>query len=187
MKIRESGMPEEKEWKEYFSPSDALRLLGLNGSTQDVVDFGCGYGTFSIPTAKIIRGKIYAFDIEPEMIKIVKMKAKENNLDNVVPILRDFILDGSGHKDLHFDYAILFNVLHAEKPKKLLKEAYRILRLGGRLGIIHWNHDETTPAGPPMDIRPKPEQCRQWAESVGFTFKQGFDLKPYHFGIVMIK
>ena len=180
-------MPEEKEWNEYFNPSEALRLLGLNESTLDVADFGCGYGTFVIPAARIIRGKIYAIDIEPEMIKIVERKAKENHLNNVVPILRDFMSDGSGLEDLSFDYVILFNILHVDEPKKLLKEAYRILRLGGGIVIIHWNHDETTPAGPPMDIRPRPEQCRHWAESIGFSLEQEFDLKPYHFGIVMRK
>ncbi len=51
-------------------------MLGLNNSTVDVADFGCGYGTFTISTAKIIQGKIYAFDIDPEMIEVVKKKSK---------------------------------------------------------------------------------------------------------------
>jgi ubiquinone/menaquinone biosynthesis C-methylase UbiE len=38
----------------------------------NVADFGFGYGTFTIPAAKIISGKIYAFDIEPEMIEAEK-------------------------------------------------------------------------------------------------------------------
>ena len=45
-----------------------------------MADFGCGYGTFTIPAARIISGKIYAFDIEPEMIKAVEQKAKTLNL-----------------------------------------------------------------------------------------------------------
>ena len=76
LKIRESGMPEEKEWNEYFDPSEILRLLGLNESTLDVADFGCGYGTFTIPAARIIRGRIYAIDIEPEMIKISRKESQ---------------------------------------------------------------------------------------------------------------
>ena len=46
----------------------------------DVVDFG-GYGTFTIPAARIVRGKIFASDIEPEMIKIIEKKAKLNNIE----------------------------------------------------------------------------------------------------------
>ncbi|HJX23995.1 MAG TPA: class I SAM-dependent methyltransferase [Candidatus Bathyarchaeia archaeon] len=180
-------MPKEKEWKEYFSPSEALRLLGLSENTLDAIDFGCGYGTFTIPAARIIRGRIYAIDIEPGMIETVGRKAKENNLNNVIPILRDFMSEGSGLEDISVDYAMLFNILHVDEPVKLLKEAHRILRFGGGLGIIHWNHDETTPAGPPMNIRPRSTQCRHWAESVGFDFEKEIDLRPYHFGIVMRK
>ena len=152
-----------------------------------MADFGCGYGTFTIPAARIISGKIYAFDIEPEMIKAVKRKAKTLNLGNVEAIVRDFISEGSGLKDASVDYVFLFNILHLEKPESLLKESYRILKPGGKVGIIHWNYDSTTPRGPPMEIRPRPEQCRSWAESVGFIFDQKLDLKPYHYGLVLIK
>jgi hypothetical protein len=44
------------------------------------------------------------------------------------------------------------------QPEGLLREAYRILSHGGRLGIMHWNYDPATPRGPSMDIRPGPEQ-----------------------------
>lgn len=187
MKIRESDMPNEGEWNAFFDPTKALKLLGLNSSIVDVADFGCGYGTFTIPAAKIIAGKIYAFDIEPEMIDVVKRKAKTLNLGNVEAIQRDFISEGSGLRDESVDYVFLFNVLHLEKPELLLNESHRILKQGGKVGIIHWNYDSTTPRGPPMAIRPRPEQCRRWAESVGFVFEQKFDLKPYHYGLVLNK
>jgi ubiquinone/menaquinone biosynthesis C-methylase UbiE len=180
-------MPKEEEWTHFFDPQRALTLMGLNSSIVDVADFGCGYGTFAIPAAKIIAGRIYAFDIEPEMIRNLKKKAKALNLDNVEAILRDFVSDGSGLEDASVDYVFLFNVLHVEKPERLLNESYRILKFGGKVGIIHWNYDEETPRGPPMEIRPKPEQCRSWAESAGFIFEQKLDLKPYHYGLVLRK
>jgi hypothetical protein len=61
------------------------------------------------------------------------------------------------------------------------------LKFGGKVGIVHWNYDTAMPAGPPMDIRPRPEQCKRWAESVGFIFEKKFDLKPYHYGLVLKK
>jgi len=184
--IRESDLPEEQEWNKYFDPSKILRLLGLSESTLDVVDVGCGYGTFTIPAAGIIRGKIYAIDIDPEMIKTVENKARINNLGNVVGVLRDFVSKGSGLEDSSVDYVMFFNILHAENPENLLTEACRILKLGGRLGIIHWIYDEAI-SGLPLGIKPKPEDCRRWAESVGFSFEYQVDLKPYHFGILMRK
>jgi len=187
MKVRESGMPEEGYWEGFFSPDNILKRMGINARIKDVADFGCGYGTFSIPAARLAGGKVYAIDIEPEMIEVIKRKIKENGLNNIQTILRDFISNGSGLDDESVDYAMLFNILHAEEPEKLLREAYRILRKGGKLGIIHWNYDPATPRGPSMVIRPKPEQCIEWAESVGFEFLQKYDLKLYHYGIVMRK
>ena len=46
-----------------------------------------------------------------------------------------------GLRNASVDYVFLFNILHGEKPEQLLKESYRILKLGGKVGIIHWNYD----------------------------------------------
>jgi len=187
MKIRESGMPECEMWERFFDPAKILTTLGLNSQTGDVAEFGCGYGTFTIPSAKIIKGKIYALDIEPDMIRITNEEAKKNGLNNVQAILRDFMAEGSGLPDGSVDYVMLFNILHLEKPMVLINEAKRILKEGGKLGIIHWNYDPTTPRGPSMDIRPKPEDCIRWAVSAGFSKAARHDLKPYHYGIVLTK
>jgi ubiquinone/menaquinone biosynthesis C-methylase UbiE len=186
LKIRESGLPEEREWITFFRPTETLKLLGLAGTALDVADFGCGYGTFTIPAARIVRGKVYAIDIEPEMLETVERKARKEGLNNVVPMHRDLMSEGSGLEDLSVDYVIIFNILHGEEPENLLKEAFRVLSLGGRVGIIHWNYDEKV-SGLPLNIKPRATDCRRWAESVGFGFEQEFDLKPYHFGIVMRK
>jgi len=75
------------------------------------------------------------------------------------------------------------------QPEGLLREAYRILSHGGRLGIMHWNYDPATPRGPSMDIRPRPEQCRNWAQDAGFRIQvfNKIDLPPYHYGWAMEK
>ena len=187
MKIRESGMPQREMWEKFFDPLKIFARLGINKQTIDVAEFGCGYGTFTIPAAKIVKGKIYAFDIEPDMIRMTDEEAKKQGLNNVQSVLRDFITEGSGLPDESVDYVMLFNILHLEKPIVLLREAKRILRAGGKLGIIHWNYDPATPRGPSMDIRPKPEDCLRWAQSAGFTEPVQYDLKPYHYGIVMKK
>lgn len=187
MKVRESGMPEREMWEKFFNPLKILATLGLNSQTVDVAEFGCGYGTFTIPAAKVIKGKIYALDIDPDMIRITNEEAKRHELDNVQTILRDFIAKGSGLPDGSMDYVMLFNILHLEKPMILINEAKRILKEKGKLGIIHWNYDPTTPRGPSMDIRPKPEDCIKWAQSAGFNRAIQYDLKPYHYGIVLTK
>ncbi|NPU97881.1 MAG: class I SAM-dependent methyltransferase [Candidatus Omnitrophica bacterium] len=186
MKIRESGMPEESWWESFFDSAMILKQMQLTAACRDVVEFGCGYGTFTIPAARIISGRIFALDIEPEMIHITQAKAIREGLTNVVCAQRDFMHEGTGLPDHSLDYVMLFNILHAEQPEILLREAWRVLLPGGKLGIIHWNYDPSTPRGPSMAIRPRPEQCQAWAEMVGFQSrtKTFFDLPPYHFGLV---
>lgn len=186
MKARDSGMPEEGVWETFFDARKIIKTM-IDDKVRDAADFGCGYGTFTIPAAKSVNGKVYAIDINPEMIEVTKRKARENGLNNVKTILRDFISNGTGLGDESVDYVMLFNILHAEEPEKLLGETYRILKGGGKLGIIHWVHDPSTPRGPPMEIRPTPEKCIQWAGSAGFSNPQRYELKPYHYGIVMEK
>lgn len=120
MKIRESGMPVEEQWDCFFEPKAILEQLGVSKKTKDVADFGAGYGTFTIPAAQMISGRIYALDIEPSMVKLVEAKAKELNLNNVVTILRDFISEGSGLSDSSVDFVMLFNILRLERPTDLL-------------------------------------------------------------------
>lgn len=189
MRTRESGMPDEELWSSFFTPETALAELGLSAACRDVADFGCGYGTFTIPAARIVRGTVHALDIDANMVADTAAKAAAAGLSNVRTHARDFVADGTGLPDAGVDYVMLFNILHCEKPDILLREAWRILSDGGRLGIMHWNHDPATPRGPSMDIRPRPDQCRRWAEQAGFRLHgpERIDLPPWHYGLVMVK
>ncbi len=84
------------------------------------------------------------------------------------------------------DHALLFNILHADERLTMLKEARRVLAAGGKLAVIHWNYDPSTPRGPSMSIRPRPDECHSWAEQVGFVLLPPglIDLPPYHYGFV---
>ncbi len=184
MKTRESGMPDETIWDKFFDAPTILDHLGLDQAVRNVVEFGCGYGTFTIPAARRVAGMVYAFDIEPAMVELVRTKAQQAGLANVICAVRDFIAQGTGLADGTVDFVMLFNILHAEQPELLLHETWRVLRPGGQLGIIHWNYDPTTPRGPSMTIRPRPDQCRAWAEEVGFRLLPPglIHLPPYHYG-----
>jgi ubiquinone/menaquinone biosynthesis C-methylase UbiE len=187
VKVRESGMPVEDIWQGFFAPEVFLDSLEIGYSVFDVAEFGCGYGTFTIPAARMISGRIYAIDIELDMVKTVSKKVRDQNIQNVVPVLRDFISDGTGLDDESVDYAMLFNILHDEKPGRIFKEAYRIVKPGGKIGIIHWVYEQNTPRGPPMEIRPKPEHLIELATEAGFRLERLCNLKPYHYGIVLSK
>ncbi|MBU4199621.1 MAG: class I SAM-dependent methyltransferase [Kiritimatiellae bacterium] len=188
MKVRESGMPEAGLWHTFFDPEAILGAMGLTGNVRDAVDFGCGYGTFAIPAAKRIQGTLHGFDIDPAMIKASRRLAEQENAHNVRLHLRDFVTEGTGLDAASVDYVMLFNILHTEDPLRLLREASRILLPGGYVGAIHWNYDPETPRGPPMAMRPRPEDCRRWIEEAGFLIeKEHIHLPSYHYGVLARK
>ena len=166
-----------------------LEKLDCTGPCGDVVEFGCGYGTFTIPAAKLVRGRVIALDIEPALVAATIEKAEAAGLSNVVGVVRDFVVDGCGLPAGHAGYAMLFNILHIENPVALLREAYRSLAPGGKVGIIHWRNDRPTPRGPSLHIRPTVEQCRAWGEAAGFEFvhTQSLCCCSWHWGLVMCR
>jgi SAM-dependent methyltransferase len=185
MKVRDSGMPDEKIWEGFFDARRILLQLAFADAHSDVVDFGCGYGTFTIAAARLTTGTVHALDIEPEMVRATVARAESLGLTNVRTIQRDFVADGTGLPDGSVSYAMLFNILHAEDPVRLLREAHRVLRPSGKVGVIHWVYDAATPRGPDFSIRPRPEQCQTWVQQAGFELLIPFvALPPYHYGVV---
>lgn len=188
MKGRESGMPDEAYWASFFDADVAIsRLLGQRGIQGNIIEFGCGYGTFTLPAARRITGLVTALDIDPAMVECVRRKAATFKLPNIRAEVRDFVGHGAGVEDRSQAHAMIFNLLHLEQPVALLREAYRTLQDGGVLSVIHWRSDILTPRGPALDIRPTPEQCRVWMAEAGFRAIEAVDLQsscPFHFGLL---
>jgi SAM-dependent methyltransferase len=184
MKIRESGMPEEKYWETLFKVPEILDRLGIDGRMKDVVELGCGYGTFTIPVARRISGIIKTFDIDSAMLERTRQRALAARLRNVVLLRRDVLADGFGEEPGSADACLLLNILHCEEPVQLLAEVARVVRPGGSVLVIHWRVDPATPRGPSMEIRPHPEQIVRWAKETGLLQSDEvvLDLPPWHYG-----
>jgi SAM-dependent methyltransferase len=188
MKARESGMPDEKMWQQFFEVDKILDELEVNNGIEKLVDFGSGYGTFTIPASKRIKGIVYAYDIEEYLIRELDARLKKNNINNVILFNKDFINEETAFQNEEVDFVMLFNIMHAEWSAEILKETHRILREKGKVGVIHWNYDSTTPRGPSMSIRPKPDELRVMLIDAGFSIlKYNINLPPYHYGILAQK
>jgi len=188
MKVRDSGMPDEKLWNDFFDIDLILSELQIDSQITDLVEIGSGYGTFTIPTARLLKGKLHAFDIENEMIDYLREKLSNHQIDNVILEQRDILTQTTGLADNSVDYVMLFNILHHDSPNDFFNESYRILRSKGKIGIIHWRSDISTPRGPDLIIRPKPEQILEWIDKTKFQIdKEPFLIKPYHYGLIISK
>jgi SAM-dependent methyltransferase len=182
-------MPPAEQWESYFDAAAILETLGYGRTPGDSVEFGCGYGTFTIPAARATLGTIHALDIDPLMVAATAARVGAAGLKNVSVEQRDFVTDGSGREAQSSSFVLLFNILHIEDPVALLQEAGRVLRPGGFAAVIHWNYDARTPRGPPLDIRPRPGQCRNWGDRAGLRWVRDAVLpgSRWHWGMVLAR
>ena len=177
MQVRDSGMPAEEYWESLFDVPLVLSRLGIE-RFEDIAELGCGYGTFSIPVARAIRGTLFAFDIDPEMVERTQSRGKGLP---IVAEIRDVMEHGFG---VEADAVLLFNILHCEEPARLLRPAAAALKPGGEVLVIHWRTDVATPRGPDNSIRPRPEQIVTWATESGLEEVGGvMELPPWHYGL----
>lgn len=161
--------------------------LGLDARINDAVEVGCGYGTFTLPVARRIRGTLHTFDIKPAMVTQTRIRLEQSGLGNVVVQQRDVIADGFPHAPGSMDAVLLFNILHAENPLEWLRRSAELLAPGGRIAVIHWRSDIKTPRGPELAIRPRPENVSAWARETGLLSADEpvRVLKPWHFGVTL--
>lgn len=114
---------------------DNLKLIPV-ASGMRVVDWGCGPGRYSLPLAKAVgpRGKVYALDVQPLAIRIVREKARKQGLGNV----EAQVIDGyrAPVDSTSIDLVLVLHALHAIADReRLLREVHRILKSGGALLI----------------------------------------------------
>lgn len=191
MKVRDSGMPQKDYWNSFFDSKKLIDKLFYNKIIdENITEFGCGYGTFTIPASFYTTKNIYALDIEDDLIKELRSEAINLNIKNIICKKIDFLENGTSLDDNSQGHVMIYNLLHLENPQKLLKEAFRILKDDGIISIIHWRSDIQTQRGPSLDIRPKPQDCEKWLKKIGFKVTKHIDLQdiaPYHYGIIVKK
>ena len=125
----------------FFPPIKILEKIGIR-SGWNVLDYGAGSGSYSIPAAQLVgpTGKVYATDIHTLAISEVQKKALMKGLKNVHPILTDC---NTQLPDASIDVVLLFYVLHEFKnPDVILKELNRVLKPGGLLSVIDHKFDK---------------------------------------------
>lgn len=131
-----------------------------------VLDFGCGPGRLTIPVAKQIgpAGKVTAFDIQPGMLKRVRVKALAENLGNI-QILQGGTGGGKPGRE-QYDRVLLATVL-GEIPdrKAAMEEIFDSLKPGGILSVTE------VIADPHFQSR---ASVIRTADSVGFVEKDFF-------------
>ena len=170
-----------------YETTDPQRLISMLPMMvyHEVADIGCGPGFFTIPFAKyLFDGRVYAVDVQQEMLDAAQEQVKAVNLTNVE--LKLAAENELPLEDDSLDGAFIAFVLHeTETPTAMLAEAQRCLRKGGWLATLE--HKETAEDGPPVNRRLDEKEVRTMAQEQGFRVESSHSLSDHHYMLIMRK
>jgi ubiquinone/menaquinone biosynthesis C-methylase UbiE len=128
----------------------AMSQLGLEkGMT--VCDLGCGNGYWTLPMATVVggTGKVYAVDIQPEMLEQLQTRAAQASLDNIKPILGK-VNDPRLPEDDQLDMVLMVDVYHEfSHPESMLWAIRRSLAPEGVIALLEYREED-----PNVPIKP---------------------------------
>ena len=165
------------EREEEEAPSILIRSLNLKPGMV-VADIGAGSGYLSFPMAKLVgpRGKVYAVDIQPEMLTIIQQKAKSLGARNV-----QTVLGGTADPKLpagSCDLELLVDVYHElDQPYEMGLAMAKALKPGGRLVLVEYRKED--PNVPIKEVHKMSEaQVRKELAVVGLRFEKNLKVLP---------
>lgn len=143
--------PERQVW---LPVADVIRSSAIRPGMH-VADVGAGTGYFAIPMAQAVgpNGKVYAIDLQPEMLSLLREKIKQLDATRNINLAQgEASRTTLGPKCA--DAVLMANVWHElDDHEAALREAARILVPSGTLGLLDWRPDKNSPPGPPSDHR----------------------------------
>ena len=138
----------EREAEE--QPDRALDLIGIaKDSTIADVGAGNGYITWRLAQRAGPKGKVYAVDIQREMLDMLRKNMRDRKIVNVEPILGAF--DDPKLPAGASDLIILVDVYHEfSEPQKMVRKMRESLKPDGRLVLLEYRGED-----PAVPIRPE--------------------------------
>src|SRR5262249_24003164 len=149
--VKEFDNPERDAWQKPEEVLDALHLQ----ATSVVADIGAGTGYFSVRIAKRAHeGKVFAADVEPDMVRYLGVRAEREHLANLTPVQAR--ADAANLPEPVDLILVIDTYHHIDDRTRYFAALQSSLSPGGRLVIIDVKAD--SPNGPPAQHRIPPER-----------------------------
>jgi len=162
---------------------DALKLAA--GST--VADVGAGSGYMTVKMAKRVgsTGKVYANDIQPQMLSMLRQRLDREKLANVDLVLGTY--DDPKLPANVLDLILMVDVYHEfSQPQQMLRRMRESLKPGGRLVLLEYRKED-----PSIPIRPDHKmsvaEAKMEVEAEGFTLASVDERLPRQHILVFTK
>lgn len=168
------------------------RVVGNLGIKKDLIvaDFGAGAGFYSIPLARIVgeHGKVFAVDVQKETLDLIASKARMEHLLNLETVWADLESpQGSRLPDASIDFVVISNILfQVDQKEMVMREAYRVIKPGGRCAVIEWD-EVPFPGGPSPEMRVSKRLLQSMASAAGFSLDREFEAGLHHYGLLYRK
>lgn len=169
--------PERDTWQK---PDEVVKALALPVDAK-VADIGAGTGYFAVRLARVVpQGRVYAVDIEPDMVRYLDERAKREGLGHLRAVLGE---PGDAKLPEPVDVALIVDTYHHIGERvAYLRRLGEKLRPGGRVVIIDYRVE--SPKGPPRQHKLSPEQVRGELETAGYALAQTHDFLPDQYFLV---
>jgi ubiquinone/menaquinone biosynthesis C-methylase UbiE len=159
---------ERSEREQEEAPSRALRILGIRPE-QVVADIGAGSGYYAVRMAALVgpKGRVYANDLQPGMLDIIRRRLERERIGNVEVVLGTTTDPRLPRASL--DLALMVDVYHEfSEPQAMLRQIREALKPGGRLVLLEYRAED-----PRVPIRPEHKmtiaQAKLEVEAEGFA------------------
>jgi ubiquinone/menaquinone biosynthesis C-methylase UbiE len=173
----------------FSDPKKNLEQFDLAPSMK-VADFGSGAGYYTFFAARTVgeSGRVYALDINKDLLVTTKREAEKGHLFNVETIWVDMEKPlGSKLKTGSIERGIVANVMFQVKDRPVfVGEVGRVLRAGGKVLVVDWT-DSFGGIGPAStDILPE-EACKELFLQNGFELEKKISAGAHHYGFIFKK
>lgn len=172
-----AGWLDRSEREREEQPERALDLIAVQpGMTVADVGAGTGYMTLRIAKRVGVDGKVYANEIQPEMLERLNANAQRAGITNI-----ETVLGSEGDAKLpagKMDLVILVDVYHEfSRPQEMLQSLRRSLKPDGQLVLLEYKKED-----PAIPIRPDHKMTTADAkievEAEGYKLDKVIDTLP---------
>lgn len=159
-------------------PAEAIEQLGLKPG-MIVCDLGCGNGYYSLVMAKLVapNGKVLAVDIQPEMLHLLELRAKESGVDNLQPVLGT-VADPKLPTNT-VDLVLLVDVYHEfSHPEEMLSGIRDSLKSKGLVALLEYREEDKSVPIKPLHKMSKQQILKEYKAN-GFKLAKQYDGLPW--------
>ena len=174
---------EDPQRDAYQKPHDVVMALDLKDG-ETVADIGAGSGYFSWRFTHHVgdKGKVYAVDINPDMILYMNRRFRDMQLKNIATMLAapddPFLMDASIDRFFFCD-----TWHHIANQTQYLATIKKMLKPGGQVIMIEFQKKDL-PLGPPPEMKIAREDLVKQMETNGFKLAKEHTFLPYQYFLV---